>query len=91
MEEQLHQMQQAALNVQLGPSKLLLEMLLVLLVQLVKVLLPHSQFVQLVDLMSTVQMQGTPVLPVWQPLKLQILPLDRQNAVSKATFQDSQK
>ncbi len=80
MEGQGHQ-ELVALNVQLGPSKLLLEMLPVLLVQLVKALQLHSQHVQLVYQMSTVQMQGIHVLLVLQLVKQQIQLLGRLNVV----------
>ena len=86
MKEQGYQTQQAALSAHLEPSKLLLEMVAVLLVQLVKVQHLHSQHVQLVWLMSTVQMLETPVLPVTHPVKQQIQPLDKLNVVSVSCF-----
>ncbi len=85
MEGQGHQ-ELVALNVQLGPSKLLFEMLPVLLVQLVKALQLHSQHVQLVHLISTVQIQGIHVLLVLQPVKQQIQLLDRLNVVRVICF-----
>ncbi len=71
-----------ALSAQLEHSNLQLEMLAVHLVQLVKALQLHTQHVLTVALISTVQMQETPVLPVWQPVKLQMQPVGRLNVVS---------
>ena len=86
MEEWHHQIQQAVINAHLGPSRLLLEMLPACTVQLVKVLLLHSQHAQLVWLMSTVQMLVIHVVPVTHPVRPQTLPLGRQNAVSEIEF-----
>ena len=86
MEEQGYQ-EVVALNVQLGPSKLLSAIVHVLIVCLVKALQLHSQHVHLVWLMSTVQIMGIHVLHVWPPVKPQILPLGRQHAVSKCVVQ----
>ncbi len=89
MKELDYQTQLAALNVQLGPSKLLLEMLPAWTVQLVKVLLLHSQHAQLVWLMSTMQMLVIYVVPVTHPVRPQTLPLGRQNVVSEIEFYSS--
>ncbi len=80
MEDQGHQ-DQVASSVHLGLSRLLLGMLPVQIVQLVKVLLLHLQFAMIVALMNTV-LQEVDVHPVTFPVKPQIPPLHRQNAVS---------
>ena len=81
MKELDYQTQQAALSAQLGLSKLQLEMVLVLLVQLEMVQHLHSQHVQPVCKIITVQMLETPVLPATHPVRPQTLLLDRLDVV----------
>ncbi len=81
LEEHGWPLEEVVLHVPPGSSRLLLEMLHAVTVQLVKALLLHSLPVHIVMLMSTVQMLVIPVLPVMPPVKPRTASLDRQLAV----------